>query len=96
MDFESAWKDSKHVSVFRVLNLDLNMHVPVEREYFLCGSIYSYPIFFFFSLGDRVVAVNDISLETLTRPKVRIKIVVFTQGIIHLERTQKFSKTNIS
>ena len=52
--------------------------------------------FFFFSLGDRVVAVNDISLETLTRPKVRIKIVVFTQGIIHLERTQKFPKTNIS
>ena len=30
-----------------------------------------------FSLGDRVVAVNDISLETLTRPKVRIKIIVF-------------------
>lgn len=45
-----------------------------------------------FSLGDRVVAVNDISLETLTRPKVRIKIIVFTQGNIHFVYTQIFPK----
>ena len=45
-----AWKDSKHVSVFRVLNLDFNVHVPVEKKHFSCSSFHSYPNFFLPSL----------------------------------------------